>query len=310
MASFDIRALSIAPAAPAELRETIALVFGRLGDDLGQRQGAATWEGIQAGEISPAGFLQARYQQQSIGAIGIQLQPGRVASIWPPQVVREFSEYADDISQRLLAAAGEIAGRGGARLVQALLETDSGPDAEHLKRAGFVHLADLLYLVSPSGAFPTSPPSELDFEPYEPAKHSRFAAIVDQTYDQTRDCPSLNGLRPIGEVLEGYQAVGDFRPEHWSIARSGGRDVGCLLLAAHPQHKIWEIVYMGIVPEARGQGFGLSLARHAGWLASRAGAERLVLAVDAANAPAIDAYAAAGFVSWDRRSVLVKRMGR
>ena len=67
---------------------------------------------------------------------------------------------------------------------------------------------------------------------------------------------------------------------------------------------------MGVAPEARGQGIGLEITRQAQWLAAREHAERLVLAVDAANQPAIDVYAAAGFTGWDRRSVFVHMLKR
>ena len=42
-------------------------------------------------------------------------------------------------------------------------------------------------------------------------------------------------------------------------------------------------------------------------LARAAGAQRLILAVDAANEPAIAAYGTAGFSAWDRRSVFMRR---
>ena len=35
-----------------------------------------------------------------------------------------------------------------------------------------------------------------------------------------------------------------------------GRDVGVLLLADHPRARHWELMYMGLVPEARGTGLG------------------------------------------------------
>ena len=40
--------------------------------------------------------------------------------------------------------------------------------------------------------------------------------------------------------------------------------------------------------------------------ARQAERKRLVLAVDAANEPALRMYAAAGFQAWDRRSVFVR----
>ena len=59
-------------------------------------------------------------------------------------------------------------------------------------------------------------------------------------------------------------------------------------------------------PAARGRGFGVALTRHAQWQTGVAGRARLVLAVDAANRPAIAAYSSAGFVVWDRRCALLR----
>ena len=74
-----------------------------------------------------------------------------------------------------------------------------------------------------------------------------------------------------------------------------GVDVGCLLIADWPQNDQWELIYMGVVPEARGRGYGVAVVRQAQWLAGCAGRQRLVLAVDTANEPAMRVYAAAGF---------------
>jgi ribosomal protein S18 acetylase RimI-like enzyme len=40
--------------------------------------------------------------------------------------------------------------------------------------------------------------------------------------------------------------------------------------------------------------------------AVRAGGERLVLAVDAANAPALDVYQKGGLIEWERRTVFAR----
>jgi RimJ/RimL family protein N-acetyltransferase len=52
------------------------------------------------------------------------------------------------------------------------------------------------------------------------------------------------------------------------------------------------------------------MVRYAQWRAGQAGRARLVLAVDAANGPAIRLYAAAGFQAWDRRTVYARIFGR
>ena len=63
---------------------------------------------------------------------------------------------------------------------------------------------------------------------------------------------------------------------------------------------------MGLIPELRGHGWGLEIARYAQWLARGAAGQRMVLAVDAKSGPAMTMYAAAGFQTWDRRSAWLK----
>ena len=82
--------------------------------------------------------------------------------------------------------------------------------------------------------------------------------------------------------------------------------IGCLLLADHPQDNQFELVYMGIVPQARGQRFGADVTRQALWLTGAAGRRQLVLGVDAENEPALQIYEQLGFTEWDRRRVLLK----
>jgi len=131
--------------------------------------------------------------------------------------------------------------------------------------------------------------------------------VLEATYEQTLDCPVLNGVRQIEDVLVGYRSTGAFSPDYWLIVRHGGKDVGCLLLADHPQHDNIELVYMGVMSSLRGRGWGIQITRQAQWLTRRAGRRRLVLAVDAANTPAVRMYAEAGFQTWDRRSVYLRR---
>lgn len=241
--------------------------------------------------------------KELVGSLLLQTQPGRTAVIWPPRLVA--GERQETACQLIRTGLGEMP-RLGVRMVQALLPAEGGADAELLMAAGFQHLSDLLYLVCLSDAFPASPPSlGLHFEPYSPALHSQFTELVDATYVDTLDCPAVNGVRSVEDVLQGYRATGHFDPKRWFIVRQKGADIGCLILTDYPEHGIWELIYMGIVPMARGQGCGLELVRHALWLCGQALRSRLVLAVDAANEPAIRMYAAAGLQEWDRRAVYI-----
>jgi ribosomal protein S18 acetylase RimI-like enzyme len=113
-------------------------------------------------------------------------------------------------------------------------------------------------------------------------------------------------LRPTREVLLGYREIGVQRNDWWFIARYDGRDIGCLLLADHRPAAHAELVYMGLIPEMRGRGWGVFLAHQAQLIAASSGVERLILAVDAANLPALRHYQAAGFQFWEQRTVVVK----
>jgi mycothiol synthase len=63
---------------------------------------------------------------------------------------------------------------------------------------------------------------------------------------------------------------------------------------------------MGLVPESRGCGWGRQIAQYAQSRAMQAQVERIVLAVDAVNEPALRMYRATGFQMWDERSVYAR----
>ncbi|MGA2258993.1 MAG: GNAT family N-acetyltransferase [Thermoguttaceae bacterium] len=243
-------------------------------------------------------------ESELIGSILVQTQAGRTAVIWPPRLVAgELRETAHS----LLLRGIEDLPRLGIRVVQALLPTDMGTDAELLVATGFQHVSDLLYLVCLADQFPTSPPSpELQFRAYSPEVRVRFPQLVDATYEDSLDCPAVNGVRKVDDVLQGYRATGFFDPERWLIVCHQGDEIGCLILTDYPEHATWELIYMGLLPAARGRRWGVGIVRHAQWLCGKAFRKRLVLAVDAANEPALRMYAAAGFQSWDRTSVFIR----
>jgi len=245
--------------------------------------------------------------QKLQGAVLIQIQPGRTAVVWPPRLVEGESP---DTALRLLRHGLSRLPRPEILMIQSLLQADSGPEAELLLSAGFRHVSDLLFLVCLSETFPTYPPlPKLQFEPYSAAQHARFARLVDATYEGTLDCPAVNGIRSADNVLEGYRATGDFDPKRWLIVRHQGEDTGCLIITDYPELSVWELIYVALLPAWRGRGWGLEIVRHALHLCRLASRNRLVLAVDAVNQPALKMYAAAGFQSWDQKSVFIMDPG-
>jgi len=259
---------------------------------------------FDADEIASEGLLIADRGGRLVGVVLSQLHPGRAAQVWPPRLVT--GEPAST-GAGLLSAAADWLQQQDVRVAQALLPPGDPPPASTWTAAGFGQLGELLYLVAEEGCFPTRPPqSPLQFEPYTPAAHGRLLRVVEATYQETLDCPQLNGVRDTEGVVAGYRATGSFEASRWLIVRHGGEDVGCLLLADHPPHENIELVYMGVVTSSRGQGWGIEIARQAQWLTRQAGRPRLVLAVDAANQPGIRMYAAVGFEAWDTRTAYLR----
>jgi len=312
--------LRIGPPEPGLEAEALELAFAELDPEERAQQIAFFHRLAGPANRPPQGPYVATRSGRLVGAIYWQLQPGKAGTIWPPGL-RAGGQVA---AGELVRAACESLAHHGAQIVQCLLRPGSQAAGERLEAAGFDHLAELYYMVSLPADFPQSPPSTpLVFEPYTPEAHARFAAVLAATYKGTQDCPRLNGVRAIDDVLAGYQASGDFDPARWLLVRGvalasrqcapGGdpvRDVGCLILADYPNQGNYELVYMGLLPEVRGNRWGAVIARYAQWRARAAGRERLVLAVDASNQPALAMYSRVGFRVWDRRSVWVRIFAR
>ena len=248
-----------------------------------------------------------------VAALLAQQLPGKAATLWPAQL--ENGEKDLSVAQQLLAEAERLLAAGGAHLCQALLPQGQEQASAQLAAAGYLNPANLLYMTCEPQQFPATAPAFPGFllRSFQPGKEAELAALIDETYIGTQDCPSLNGLRETLDVVAGYQHVGEFQPERWIILESTSPDsfrkhAGCLLLARHAPHHTMELIYVGVTPAFRQQGLGRKLTQQAQWLAAHEQCERLVLAVDAANEPAIAMYSAAGFWAWEERAIWVKRL--
>ena len=304
-------AIEIVPCPAVLGREALALVLQEIAPE--QRLLIAPPLGGDSGMTSVAveGLWIARCGEELCGAAWGQRQPGNTAIFWPPQTLDGAeTNTAVRLSQAVVASL-DAASVG---LTQVLLPDRESVVIRTLESVGFRYLADLLYLnweaSAQAGLRQPQTSSEragpLQFEPFAESQRPRLSRLVERTYEGTQDCAAMNGKRSIDDVIDGYRATGDFRPENWLFVRNEQQDVGVLLLAEHADARHFELVYMGLLPAARGHGWGLFVAQYAQWLAIRAGVERLVLAVDAANLPALAMYRDAGFAAWDRRSVFVR----
>jgi ribosomal protein S18 acetylase RimI-like enzyme len=294
---------------PPDRAETLALVFEHLRpvDRRRQIDEALAYAPLPCLEVeSLGGLIEARRNRQLVGAVFSQVEPGKTAALWLPRLIGGEPEST---AGALLTAIWNFLSWQSVVLARVVLPMVDKYERTILRSGGIRHLADLLYLVGPKDSFPTARPrTQLDFEAYSAANHHRMAQVLEATYEGTLDCPGLDGVRDVEDVLASYRSTGLFDPRYWLLVRQEHRDVGCLLLADHPRHDNMELLYLGLIPAARGHGWGRRLVRYAQWLARLAGRRRLVLAVDAANAPALQTYMGVGFQAWRRRRLYVKQL--
>jgi mycothiol synthase len=177
--------------------------------------------------------------------------------------------------------------------------------APPLVRNGFEHITGLWYLrydfQKPTAG--RARKCHLTYRTYRSADPDAFHQTLLRTYEGTRDCPEVNGVRTLEEIMAGHKSQGIHDPERWWLAEREGKPVGLLLLTETPEWQAWDISYIGVVPEARRQGVGKELARKALAEARQAGATQLTLAVDARNEPAWKLYLGLGFEIFDEREV-------
>jgi mycothiol synthase len=243
------------------------------------------------------------------GLAWAQLHVGRAASLHGPVVRAEDQRLA----KQLVAVAVSEARRSGVRIVQALRDLESTPQTQALLDADFEHSTDLLYMFCDvAKVSPLPPDTALSFDASNVTEEARLKKVIERTYVDSLDCPSVDGVRTVDEVLAGYRATGIFDPSRWLIvARTDSGcgkkiDIGCLLLADHPATEQFELVYMGVVPEERGRGWGGEIVRQALWRTHVAERKRMVLAVDAANKPGVFMYASAGFHTFEQKALYLR----
>ncbi len=235
--------------------------------------------------------------------------PGRTAMFFAshPRTGREVNP----VSQLIDHACGLVTG-WDVHLAQSLLEPGEQMERQAFVGAGFTELAVLSYLerrlsrTNPSAA--PEWPSDTRVEAYSDDLRAVVKGVLDDSYQQTLDCPGLYGLRITEDILAGHQATGDFDPALWTLMYVDDRPAGVMLLNAFPAHRTVELVYLGLAPFARGRGLGKQLLRHGLAQLTKRRERTLTLAVDDRNTPAIALYESEGFRPIVKRVALIRSL--
>ena len=244
-------------------------------------------------------YLVAQHDGRLVGTIHAQPAAGRCAAIGLPRLLA----WDEHLAARLFRAAAEHAERRHeARLIQTLLAPERAePAVAALERAGYAPLATLAYMRRPitSADFVRCPENEITWHHYSRLRHHKFAEAIDVIYEGTLDCPDLAGLRSVHDSISTHKNTGQFQPRRWRLAVMGRTTVGVALV--NELRGRGELVYLGLVPAARGQGIGRALVDRAIQDTAEMGLPRLGLAVDTRNEPALRLYHCVGFSETHRR---------
>lgn len=249
-------------AAATELRYAVAMILSTGGNLAADGQVSeffrlAAQRGIELGRVELA-----ISGDRMLWAVLPIASPGRTLLVLSPNSLFESSKT--DGAERLIRSVCQEYARQDCKLAQVLLD----PAAETVRsiylRIGFKEMAELEYLQAPVRRIGTPPelPSDLQFATYSAETHDYFARAIQDSYANSLDCPALNGLREIEDVIEGHRAAGqvggdgNFDPLLWrvvlrrSVPQAAPEPCGVLLLCRTDPSEAMELVYLGVSPSA------------------------------------------------------------
>lgn len=249
-----------------------------------------------------------------------KLLSGNVATLGGARAEPGWEQAATDLIIRQIDRFSGL----GLPQIQAIVRADDVPTAELVQRAGMTLLSEIEHLwldvlasyslaasasseaTSWQSARESSQPGAMRWWPANVLDDFSLAQFIDKTFVDTLDCPALNGRRTPEEVLAGFLDGRSPRDPslQWELLNVADEFVGCLLLQAH-DNALMELVYMGLVPEARGRGLGKAMVARAIQAAHRSACSTLVVAVDRDNWPALNVYCDWGFQPHQRLQVWV-----
>jgi mycothiol synthase len=289
--------LVIDRAQPNEWRLAFDLAYHRLPGHARHLHVERALDLVAASVIDPGGIWIARHCDKLIGVQVCVPLGGASYLFWLPEA-HGSPPLEDALVQAVL---GDCRARGG-KVVQAIVSPDDAGRAAPLVRNGFAKVTQLLFFEHDLRRIPRDG-GDLGAEPFGEANAAIFGETLARTYKGTLDCPELNGVRTVEEILTAYREAGSFRPERWWLLRKGDMPAGIVILTELPEDGAWDLSYLGVVPEQRRRGLARRATCRALRAARTAGALQMLLAVDVRNTPARVLYESLGFRQSDVRDV-------
>ncbi len=245
-------------------------------------------------------LIWARSGMRILGAFwGVPTARGRSLQVILPRCA---GEAPPDLMDRLLQELRvRMQQDRCARFAQTVIE----PGASGLQRAadqlGFRYVANLAwYTCVPQ--IGVRPSDDLRLVPYEgTTARAELLAVLERTYVNSSDCPSLAGWLEAEDYLAEYESRHTESERAWYFVQSGGETIGCLL-CGFAKDDLAELTYWGLVPEARGRRLAGHVLRLMIAQLAHAG-KVMVTCVDEGNLAACRALQQTGFMLSNRQQL-------
>lgn len=295
--------LSISPAEPHEREAAFRLVFQHVPAGEQKLKLFAAADMIAHGELDPDSIWVARDSIGVAGAMIVAPVPGGGAAVHPPRGRPSLHRPAEILDPLVVAATAWLKARG-IRLAQSLLTLAEDRDAAPLERSGFRRVTRLLYLrhFLDLSADEIARSESLEYRSVNSLPANVVENVALRTYAGSLDCPEVNEHRTAAEALAGHRGGQAINPGTWWVAFQQTEPVALLLCNDTGGHT-WDIAYLGVAPEFRGQGLGRDLVNHALFEAKAEDILTVTLTVDERNHPARELYRKTGFEPYDEKVV-------
>ncbi|MBV8779919.1 MAG: GNAT family N-acetyltransferase [Phycisphaerae bacterium] len=237
------------------------------------------------------------------------VSPGRTMLILsPPHAPTRASGNTDAVIELTDRVCRQQHKDNGIELAQMLLDPAEISLTQLYLKTGFIDLAELIYLQRTVKRMIPAPPlrNGLRLINYGDAVHAEFIETIARSYVASLDCPALNGLRDMENVIIGHKHSGEFDPNLWFLLMNHDKPLGVMLLNHSGRGDALEIVYLGLVPEARRHHLADVFMQLALISVVRQNKTQLTLAVDSRNAPALKLYQRHGMSRLGSRRALIR----
>ena len=299
--------IRVAPAIWAEVGIAAELLAASAAPEDRSRRRANFFQFVESGQLDCDSILLAHCDGVPCAVAVVQLFPTGTAVVVPP-LDADGPIITGPVAEALAIACVERLNSSNSRVGQIFLDASEVNRAEPFLSPGFQFVTSIDTWLCECDDFEWSG----DASRFEPADETTpgFGECLLRTYQGSLDVPEVHIERRAEDVLTSYRAGQTGPPRWWLQKNLAGNPVGVLLLAEVTEGTMWEIAYLGMIPEARGQGLGGELVRWAKRETNRADVPFLSVSADARNAPALSIYLGNSFRSYRSQRLYLWRPDR